>query len=1214
MAIINFTVNYDLLASNTDSGDDGVDADIIPLIGSVLFEPVTADDRAVLAPSYTPRPAGFKLRSFTGFIDVDGRLKSSRSGSVGVRLWANDPVLELARLTYKVTFSLTTPVGESVRVDGGYFEAPETDVSINLANVLQSSGLPSPSVVQQQLVYANEIVDSGATGRDLMRAANSAAARTAIGASATGSSLLTAASAAAARTAISAVGKNELVVNVKDFGAVGNGSTDDLTAFQAAITHLKDASAKTRRLYVPWTPNGYLVTGSIMVRGCHGLTIEGDNTLITGTGDTYPVIATRVPNSTAPVFGDVYYSQYVPARYLSGRYRPGQTSITMTGSGETGSATPQTGDWILVKTGGGAQDTPIAEFNYCTSVVGNVITLAWPLKHYYSTFADGNVYGVAVMNDLVTTDFTMRGLRLHHSVVRGATLMGMIRSTITNCHFTGAGALQWRGRFSDIQMTADLTPNWAGPYRPYAIAFDTGTSDVTAEVKAVSSGQAIVHLHEGLAGIRLGIDIQSGETDVDSDEIWPVVSMNAALRDVKVTGTITNSPTHHAVSSANWAEYPGWGNEDCEVDVVINGKVNGSLISHRSNFVPYGTTQDVLVANLKGGNAQPTSTVFNTTDAAIATRKMSFPATLTAQPGFAATQTTENGETVFSCADGAVQGVECIQNVPSGGWTHAMLCIEAESVDAATDGNVTWHNFMRTGIAGRDIDFSGDLDESFVMGSGDPTDPGFGKAGRTTFVRTKVALGNATRVGFRIRRNGSGAADTLPGAVKLRRAWITYYVSANETSLVASGKSVLQSGNITLTRGDDGSTVTVITNTTTVTAPSAGTLKGGWKCWIKADGYPVTITTPDQSTVIENGDLALVYVANTDATGELDGKVHIAVVGSVTRTGTQALTNKDLTSGTNTFPTLNQNTTGNAATATNLVASSSTAVSLGTIELGHASDTTLSRSASGTLAVEGIDVVTTSATQTLTGKTLTSPTLVTPVLGTPSSATLTNATGLPVSGIVASTTTALGVGSIEVGHASDTTVSRSAAGILAVEGADVITATDLSDALSSGEGTMRRREISGVAGLPAGSLRLTYFTARRTETITSVRTNCTTLQSGATLCRIGLYTVDSSGNLTLVAATANDTTLWTAAQSYTKAFSASYAKVRGQRYAVGLLTVGGGAPSLAGISAVTSAEAAIDPRLCALLASQTDLGAIGSTISSGSLGLASLQYYAALIP
>lgn len=69
----------------------------------------------------------------------------------------------------------------------------------------------------------------------------------------------------------------------------------------------------------------------------------------------------------------------------------------------------------------------------------------------------------------------------------------------------------------------------------------------------------------------------------------------------------------------------------------------------------------------------------------------------------------------------------------------------------------------------------------------------------------------------------------------------------------------------------------------------------------------------------------------------------------------------------------------------------------------------------------------------------TSPTFVTPILGTPTSGTLTNATGLPIAGLVASTTTALGVGSVELGHATDTTLTRSAAGVLAVEGVNVST-------------------------------------------------------------------------------------------------------------------------------------------------------------------------------
>jgi hypothetical protein len=54
--------------------------------------------------------------------------------------------------------------------------------------------------------------------------------------------------------------------------------------------------------------------------------------------------------------------------------------------------------------------------------------------------------------------------------------------------------------------------------------------------------------------------------------------------------------------------------------------------------------------------------------------------------------------------------------------------------------------------------------------------------------------------------------------------------------------------------------------------------------------------------------------------------------------------------------------------------------------------------------------------------------------GTPSSLTLTNATGLPIAGLVSSTSTALGVGSIELGDASDTTLARSSAGNVTIEG------------------------------------------------------------------------------------------------------------------------------------------------------------------------------------
>lgn len=81
--------------------------------------------------------------------------------------------------------------------------------------------------------------------------------------------------------------------------------------------------------------------------------------------------------------------------------------------------------------------------------------------------------------------------------------------------------------------------------------------------------------------------------------------------------------------------------------------------------------------------------------------------------------------------------------------------------------------------------------------------------------------------------------------------------------------------------------------------------------------------------------------------------------------------------------------------------------------------------------------VTVGGAQTLTSKTLTSPTMTTPVLGTPTSGTLTNCTGLPIAGLVPSTSTAIGVGTIELGAASDTTISRDSAGVIAVEGVPI---------------------------------------------------------------------------------------------------------------------------------------------------------------------------------
>ena len=91
----------------------------------------------------------------------------------------------------------------------------------------------------------------------------------------------------------------------------------------------------------------------------------------------------------------------------------------------------------------------------------------------------------------------------------------------------------------------------------------------------------------------------------------------------------------------------------------------------------------------------------------------------------------------------------------------------------------------------------------------------------------------------------------------------------------------------------------------------------------------------------------------------------------------------------------------------------STSLQAATIELGHATDTTLARVSAGVISVEGVEVTALGNAATGTGSIVraTSPTLVTPALGTPASGVLTNCSGYPaatdaLSGIAELATTA----------------------------------------------------------------------------------------------------------------------------------------------------------------------------------------------------------------
>lgn len=155
--------------------------------------------------------------------------------------------------------------------------------------------------------------------------------------------------------------------------------------------------------------------------------------------------------------------------------------------------------------------------------------------------------------------------------------------------------------------------------------------------------------------------------------------------------------------------------------------------------------------------------------------------------------------------------------------------------------------------------------------------------------------------------------------------------------------------------------------------------------------------------------------------------------------------------------------------------------------------------------------------------------------------------------------------------------------------------------LTAGETVISRDASFSEVGLDLGTLHLSYFTALKTETITSVATSLLgNVGATNTLARIGIYSVAADDSLTtLLASTPSDTALWSAG-AYTlrtKALSSSFAKVAGSRYAVGALVLGGTPPQLIGLFPSASFNN-VSPRLNAAV---TGLSNLPASVALGSI-------------
>ena len=135
---MNFRLFYDDRVNDVTDTVDEVAA--VAVSGPVYFEPALLPGQRIPDPDFPSRPTGLAMRTFTGFLDTDGRLKSEAGGELGVSLWANDPAWNLPRLQYRVRAELTDLYGKPVRWHSFSFDAPATTADRNLVQYMPLPG------------------------------------------------------------------------------------------------------------------------------------------------------------------------------------------------------------------------------------------------------------------------------------------------------------------------------------------------------------------------------------------------------------------------------------------------------------------------------------------------------------------------------------------------------------------------------------------------------------------------------------------------------------------------------------------------------------------------------------------------------------------------------------------------------------------------------------------------------------------------------------------------------------------------------------------------------------------------------------------------------------------------------------------------------------------------------------------------------------------
>jgi hypothetical protein len=307
-------------------------------------------------------------------------------------------------------------------------------------------------------------------------------------------------------------GSQQTIIKPEEFARPEDGD-DAAPMIQRAIDHAAAAGGGTVRLTAGKTyPLRAIAPGSDISIGSFRASLAIPARAANLTFDLNGAILTQ--QSEAYTFGTAYrlfndqvmQRTRVPLGYTPRRgetsirvsntemYPPGCRIMLVSGNVYSGKVSP-----------GHNPYTPVAEMFAVTGASGGSILIDRPVQKDHS-IARGNNVGLINISQHFAQNLRIVGPgRIINHYGRAGSFLQVFGLVMERVSFEGGGGFSIRGR--DLVVTdcdADIIRAPSNKFRPYAIAFDTGSNDIRVD-RFTANGEPFcyIHLHEGLSNVRL---------------------------------------------------------------------------------------------------------------------------------------------------------------------------------------------------------------------------------------------------------------------------------------------------------------------------------------------------------------------------------------------------------------------------------------------------------------------------------------------------------------------------------------------------------------------------------------------------------------------------------------------------------------------------------------------------------------------------------------